>query len=122
MKKRAEKLELPMASAMHCKVKQNVPAKGKPVANPTKSRNPKACMHRRSSRVYEKAFGRDSTEKSRRSHCAEGVKFIESSQSCAQVRSHAPSNDISGCKSSSGQGVGEARRVASLAIDQSKEL
>ena len=34
--------------------------------------------------------------------------------------SYAPGNEKSSCKSSSGQGVRQARKVASLAIDQNK--
>ena len=52
-----------------------------------------ACMHHGSSRVHEKAFGMNSAKRSRRSHCREGVQFIKSLQSCAQVHSCAPSNE-----------------------------
>ena len=43
------------------------------IADPNKIHKIKACMHRRSSRVCEKAFGKNSTERSWRSHCWKGV-------------------------------------------------
>ena len=60
-------------------------------------------------------------ERSRRSHCGEGVQLVESSPSCAQVRSCAPSDENPACKSSSGQGMGKGRKVAGVAIDHGKE-
>ena len=44
-----------------------------------------ACMHRRSSRVYENAFGKNSAFRSWRSYCWKGVQFVDSLQRCAQV-------------------------------------
>ena len=86
-------------SAMPCKLKNH--QYKDPVANPPTEKK-KTRTHRRRPRVYEKAFGRDSIKKSQRSHCGERVPLVESRQSCAQVRSHAPSGKKSGCKSSSG--------------------
>ena len=43
------------------------------------------------------------------SHCCEGVKFVESLQSCAQVHSYAPSNENRGRESRCGQGVRKTR-------------
>ena len=51
----------------------------------------------------------------------ERVQFDESQQFGAQVCSYASSDENSGCESSSGQRMGEARKVASVPIDQSKE-
>ena len=38
----------------------------------------KACMHRGGSWIYEKSFGIDFIERSRRSHCGERVQFMRS--------------------------------------------
>ena len=51
----------------------------------------------------------------------EGVQLVESLQPCAQVRSYAPSDENTRCKSSSGQRMVEARTVAGLASDQCEE-
>ena len=56
-------------------------------------------MHRGDRRVYEVAHWKDSTKRSWRSHCWEGVQFVESLQSCAQVCSHAPKNENPECES-----------------------
>ena len=57
--KRAEMLELLVEAAMPCKVK-NYQYRG----NIQRIRQPqiKACMHRGSSRIYERAFGKNCTE------------------------------------------------------------
>ena len=115
-----------MEAAMPCKMRtMKRPLKQREIDSESNGSNTiqknQACMHRRSSGVHERAFGRDSTERSRTSHCGDGVQFIESFSSCAQVCSCAPSNENSGCKGSSGQRVGEARKVAGLTINQSKE-
>ena len=60
-------------------------------------------------------------KRSRRSHCGQGVQIVESLKSCGQVCSYAPSNENPGSNRSSGQGIGEARKVAGVANDQSKE-
>ena len=54
----------------------------------------------RSSWVHAKAFGKDFTERSRRSHCVEVVRHMESFTSCAQVCFCASINENSGCKGS----------------------
>ena len=115
-----------MEAAMPCKLRtMKRPLKQREVDSESNGSNKiqknQAFMHRGSSGVHERAFGRDSTERSRTSHCGDGVQFIESFSSCAEVCSFAPSNENSRCKGSSGQRVGEARKVAGLAIDQSKE-
>ena len=81
----------------------------------------KACMHRRSSWIHEKAFGIHSTKKSWRSHRGERVLFNKSQQFGAKLYSEAPSDENSGCEGSSGQGMEEARNEKSLAIGQDEE-
>ena len=78
-------------------------------------------MHHGSSRVHEKAFGMNSAIRSWRSHCREGVQFIKSLQSCAQVHSCAPSNENTRCENSSGQRVGEALKKTGMAADESQK-
>ena len=80
------------------------------------------CMHRRSSWTYEKAFGKKTLLTDHEDPIAgNGVQFNESSQSCAEVYHHTSSNENSGCQSRCGQRVGKARKIASMAHDQSQE-
>ena len=62
------------------------------------------CLKDREDRIAGKAFNSVS-------HCNLVQKFI----------SHAPGDENSGCENSSGRRMEEARKVASLANDQSKE-
>ena len=81
----------------------------------------KACMHRGGSWIHEKAFGIDST-KNHEDHIAEkGFNSMSPPQFRSQVCSYASSDEDSGCESSSGQRMGEVRKVASVALDQSKQ-
>ena len=49
-----------------------------------------------------------------------GVQFVDSLQSCAQIYSYAPSENPV-CESRCWQRIGKARKIASMAHDQSKE-
>ena len=79
--------------------------------NPTQRQSMHASwklMHPRSTKRY---WG---------SHRGKKVQFDTSLQFSAQVCCDAPSDEISGCESSSGGRMGEARKVASVAIEQGK--
>ena len=115
-----------MEAAMPHKLRtKKRPNKLRETDNETKGTNKiqqyKACMHREGSWIHEKAVGKNSAWRSRWSYCWKGVQFVESSQSGARVLSFAPSDENPGCKRSSGQILGEARKVASMANDQGKE-
>ena len=69
----------------------------------------------------ERAFGRDSTERSRRSHRGKGIEFNDSLKSCAQIYSYASSNENSRCKSRSAQGMEKARDDPSMEFGKSQE-
>ena len=73
------------------------------------------CMHPGSSRIYKKAFGKNSAKRSGRSRCRKGIPFSKSVQSCGQVYLHASGNENTGCSG------GQRMRIASMANDQSKE-
>ena len=66
-------------------------------------------MHRRSRRICEKGFGRNSKQRSRRPHCRERNQLVEPLQSRAQVSSYACSNENTRCESSSGQRMGKTQ-------------
>ena len=76
------------------------------------------CMYRGSSRINEKAFRKNSAD---RSYCGNGTQFSKSLQSCAQVYLHASSNETTGCQRSGRHRMGKARKISSMANDQSKE-
>ena len=135
------KLEVPMPAAMLCRTKQpwtnarevgsacgssyvlqghESPVQGN-LRRIRHSQQIKTCMHHGSSRVHEEAFGMNSAIRSRRSHCREGIQFIKTLQSCAQVHSCAPSNENTRCENSSGQGVGEAFKKTGMAADESQK-
>ena len=78
----------------------------------------KIRMHRWSRRIYEKAFGRNSSYRSWRAHCRERNQLVEPLQSRAQVYSHAQSNENTRCESSSGQIMGNTRENNSMAADK----
>ena len=58
----------------------------------------KIRMHRWSQRICEKAFGRNSTQRSWRPHCRWRNQFIEQLISCPQVYSYAQSNESTRCE------------------------
>ena len=109
-----KKLEPPReAAAMPCKLKtMKRPFKQREIdieSNGSKKiQKIKACMHRGSSWFYEKAFGK-------------GLDRKITKITLRTSRSYAPSDENPGCKSSSGQRMREARKVASVANDQSDE-
>ena len=61
--------------------------------------------------IYEKAFGRNSTQGSWRPYCRESNQIIEPLQSCAQVYSYAKSCENTRCESSSGQRTGKIEKI-----------
>ena len=81
----------------------------------------KACVHCGSSWINKKAFGIISAERSWSSHRKQRIQFDDSLAFGAQVYSYAPSDENSGCESSSGQGMEEARDKSSLAVGPGKE-
>ena len=89
-------------------------------ADPHKILTPKhACIVEAHESARKRLEG--TLSKDHRDHIAEKVvPLVESVQSCVQVRSHAPSGENSGCENRSGQRMGEARKDASMANDQSK--
>ena len=78
-------------------------------------------MHRGGSWIHEKAFGESTVQKIMRWHRGERVQFDESLSLGAQVCSRASGDENSGSGSSRGQKREEARKVATVAIDQSRE-
>ena len=79
-----KKLEIPMEATISCKLKTTKCSHRHREIESGSNKNPKirACMLRRSSRVYEKASVTDSFKRSRRSHCGEWTKNGRSSESC----------------------------------------
>ena len=75
----------------------------------------KTCMYRGSAWVYETTSGIFSAEKSRGPHCRPRI-FLDD-----PFYSDAESNGNSRCKSSSGQGVEEARDNSGLAVGKSQK-
>ena len=90
IKSARQKLELPMEAAMPCKLKTYQYRETCGGSDNRKSKH--ACT----------VEAHESTEKRMKVTLLEGVPFVESLQSCAQVRSYAPSNEKSRCKSSGG--------------------
>ena len=88
--------------------------------NPVKIQEDKACMHRGSSWIHEKAFGIHSTKRSSRSHRRKRIQFDKSWKFGTQF-SDASSDGNSGGEDSSVQGMEEARNDTSLAIGQNEE-
>ena len=75
----------------------------------------KTCMYRGSAWVYETTSGIFSAEKSRGPHCRQRI-FLDD-----PFHSDAASNGNSRCKSSSGQGMEEARDNSCLAVGKSQK-
>ena len=102
-KKRKEKVGTSNGSC-YALLAEDVPAQGN-LKRIRRNHQIKGCMHRRSSWlwVYEKAFGKNSARRSRRSHCRRGFNSLS--------HYNPPSDENSGCKGSSEQGVGEARKL-----------
>ena len=125
-KKSRKRLELPMEAVVSCKLKTKKRPNKLQVTDSETTESNKLQKTKHACMVQAHASTRKSSERnlskrSRRPHCRTGVQIFKSLQSRAQVRSHPPGDANSGCKSSSGQRMGEARKVASLAHDQSKE-
>ena len=116
-------MEIPMEAALPCKLKTTKSSyRHRATDSETnKLQKIKACMHRRSSRVYKKAFGTDSIKRSRRSHCGTRGSTRRVITILCTNSSHGASGENPGCETSSGQRMGEARKVVALANDQSKE-
>ena len=112
-KKPWKKVRNKLEAAMPCNVQKH--QRRESCGKESDNRRPKVCMHRGSSWIYEKAVGKNSTQRSRGLHCRKGVQFMKSLQSCAQVYSYAPSNENPGCQRA------VPRKIACMANDQRKE-
>ena len=74
------KLEVPMPASMPCKIRGG---KYRETCRTPRARKTKYACICRSRRIYEKALGRNSTQRSWRPHCREMNQFNEPLQSCA---------------------------------------
>ena len=81
----------------------------------------KLRLHDACSWIHEATCGTISTEKSRRPYRRQRGLFDDPLQFGSQVYSYASSDENPGCKSSSGQGMEEARDNSSVAVWQSPE-
>ena len=83
----------------------------------------KACVFRGSSWIHDEAFRTHFSKRSWRSHCGERIQFDKSLQLGAHIYSAAPSDENGGCDGRRGQGMEEARKVASVErVKSNKEV
>ena len=116
-----KKLQVPMEAAILCHNGTKKRSSFQETEATSCDSKDKACMHRGSSWVHETTFGMISTERSEDHMAGKGYNSIAQYALVRKFISGASSDEHSGCDSSRGQRIGEARKVARVAIDQSKE-